>query len=117
MIRLFITPASAARCFVASDGELPWNVMSKTRLTLLSLSLAATLLCALCCADDSRGIRLRAESTSHWRFGVVVKATGAMTGIVATLPVPMDWPEQTVKKVSEQRSPPGVTIDERVLDG
>jgi transglutaminase superfamily protein len=91
--------------------------MNATRLALLLLLIAATLLSVKCYGDDSRGIQLGPESTSKWRFGVVVKATGAMTGVVAALPVPMDWPEQAVKKVGEQKSLPGVTIDERVLDG
>ena len=37
-------------------------------------------------------------------FGVSVRAAGAVTGIRATLPVPMDWPEQQVKIVREEKS-------------
>ena len=67
-------------------------------------------------ADDTRGVRLTDESVSRWQFGVVVKASsGSVSGIRATLPVPMDWPEQSVKAVSEQKSP-ATQIDYRVLD-
>ena len=48
-----------------------------------------------------------------WRFGVVVKAAGGPSAASrATLPVPMDWPEQTVKKVGEEKTPNvgGVTL-------
>src|SRR5262245_28893054 len=65
---------------------------------------------------QDRGIRLGAESTSQWRFGVVVTATGSpVSGIRATLPVPMDWPEQTVKKISEEKSP-GADVSFRTLE-
>ena len=72
--------------------------------------------------------RLRAEESpaaprlgdpvvSQWQFGVKVNAPGAVTGIVATLPVPMDWPEQTVKIVKEEKSPGVGRISYRTLDG
>jgi hypothetical protein len=65
-----------------------------------------------------RGIRLEEEKISTWRFGVEVGApVGAVTGIRATLPVPMDWPEQTVKKLSEERSPRIGNVTYPVLDG
>ncbi len=40
-----------------------------------------------------------------------------MTGIRAVLPVPMDWPEQTVKTIDEQKSANVNSITFRVLDG
>src|SRR5437773_9787265 len=58
-------------------------------------------------ASDELGIRLGEASVARWRFGLTIKATGVMSGIVATLPVPMDWPEQAVKKIDEQKSPHG----------
>jgi len=69
-------------------------------------------------ADDSRGVRLGEQTTSRWRFGVVVKAPGGpVSGIRATLPVPMDWPEQTVKKVSEEKTPNVDAVTYKTLDG
>jgi Transglutaminase-like superfamily len=69
-------------------------------------------------ADDARGIRLGQETTSQWRFGVVVKAPGGpVSGITATLPVPMDWPEQTVKKVGEEKSANVSAVTYKTLDG
>src|SRR3954452_21406077 len=79
------------------DRKLRW---------LLLLQLLAMLSCAAAAADKGRGIRLGEEMTSKWRFGVVVKATGgAVSGVTATLPVPMDWPEQTVKRIGEEKTP------------
>jgi hypothetical protein len=69
-------------------------------------------------AGDDRGIQLGEAKTSTWRFGVVVKAAGgAVTGARATLPVPMNWPEQTVKKVAEDKSPGVDAISYKPLAG
>jgi hypothetical protein len=72
----------------------------------------------LSAADEQRGIRLMDGTTATWRFGVVIKATdGPVTGIRATLPVPMDWPEQTVKQADEEKSSQVESLTFRVLDG
>ncbi len=90
------------------DRKLRW---------LLLLQLLAMLSCAAAAADKGRGIRLGEEMTSKWRFGVVVKATGGpVSGIMATLPVPMDWPEQTVKRIGEEKTPQVGSITFDVLD-
>ena len=47
-------------------------------------------LCAPIGAAEEQGVRLGEAKTSQWRFGVVVRASGATTGVKATLPVPMD---------------------------
>ena len=67
-------------------------------------------------ADDSAAIKLGKSTVSQWRFGVEVTAAGGpVTGIVATLPVPMDWPEQTVKIVASDVSP-RTRVSYRVID-
>ncbi len=38
--------------------------------------------------------------TSDWQFGMTIRATSDTSGIQATVPVPLDWPEQTVEVVS-----------------
>src|SRR5438093_13538533 len=92
--------------------------MDCTRHWAVFIQLIALLNCTKVAADDSRGIRLGEETTSKWRFGVVVKATGgAVSGVMAALPVPMDWPEQTVKKIGEDKTPQVAAINYRVLDG
>lgn len=75
-------------------------------------------LCALAGAaeENPAAIRLGDSTTSNWRFGVVISTPdGAASGLVATLPVPMDWPEQQVKQIDEQHSP-GVRVTYRTLD-
>jgi hypothetical protein len=68
-------------------------------------------------AEESAAIKLGKTTTTRWKFGVEITAAGsAVTGIVATLPVPMDWPEQKVKIDGEEISPK-TKVSYRVLDG
>jgi transglutaminase-like putative cysteine protease len=67
--------------------------------------------------QNPAAIRLGEPKTSQWRIGVTVKAPGAVTGILATTPVPMDWPEQQVKIVGEEKSANVGRISYRTLDG
>jgi hypothetical protein len=86
-----------------------------TRFTALT---AILLFASLAIAEDGADIKLGDETTSRWRFGVVVKAPGgAVTGITATLPVPTDWPEQQVKQIAEELSPLVGKVSYRTLDG
>ena len=90
--------------------------MDCTRHWAVFIQLIALLNCTKVAADDSRGIRLGEETTSKWRFGVVVKAAGGSVSCAqATLPVPMEWPEQTVKKIGEEKTPQVGAITNRVL--
>jgi len=53
----------------------------------------------------------------RWRVGVSVTAAGGpCQGIVASFPVPVEWPEQEVKVVNEEVSPL-VKMSEKVTDG
>lgn len=92
-------------------------VMRPMRL-LLSTLILVLLGAAGSAADKEVPPSFGGETTTQWRFGVVVNARGGgVTGIQATLPVPTDWPEQTVKIVSEEKSPTVRKIAYRVLDG
>ena len=56
------------------------------------------------------------ERTERWQVGVIVQAGGGrVTGIVATLPIPMDWPEQTGRSVDQDISPQVSNVDYQVL--
>ena len=85
------------------------------------LILAGYSLCVACArAEDSAQPRLKLgeQSTSQWRFGLVVKApAGAVNGIVATMAVPSDFPEQKVKIVKEEISPNVKRVSYRDLGG
>jgi hypothetical protein len=89
----------------------------KPRLNIFSLLAAWLAMTAANAAAEDRGIRLSEPTTSQWRFGVVVRAAGATTGIKATLPVPMDWPEQAVRVVKEGKSPGIGGVAYRTLNG
>jgi hypothetical protein len=82
---------------------------------LLCLTLIGCLVASARAAES--GIRLGDATTSHWQFGVVVKAPAGATGIRATLPVPMDWPEQQVKAAGEDKSANVGSITFATLDG
>lgn len=87
---------------------------------LLLMSLFACLSFRAVTAEDSqhRGIRLTEPVTSQWRIGVVVRApSGPVTGILATSPVPLDWPEQQVKILGEEKTANVSKIAYRTLDG
>ncbi|MDX1944176.1 MAG: transglutaminase family protein [Pirellulaceae bacterium] len=89
-------------------------------MTTRLLALAQILLLAACCtaAESETAIRLGETKTSRWRIGVVVRApAGAVTGILATSAVPMDWPEQKVTVVAEEKSANVDRLSYRVLDG
>jgi hypothetical protein len=67
-------------------------------------------------AAESR-IHFGREHSGKFRIGFQVEAPdGAVTGIVATMAVPMDWPEQTVKTVSEEITP-NCKVSYRNIDG
>ena len=91
--------------------------MSKV-LCLTALFLLGTASGSIAIAADPADIQLGTETTSRWRFGIVVKApaAGSITGIMASYPVPIDWPEQQVKVVSEKVSPLVAKVSYRVLD-
>ncbi|MBC8876413.1 MAG: transglutaminase domain-containing protein [Planctomycetes bacterium] len=61
-------------------------------------------------------IRFDDAKPQRWQIGMTVEATGAITGIYATVPVPMPWPEQQVKIVDQDVSP-NVTIRDETLSG
>lgn len=63
------------------------------------------------------GIGFGASQTTTWRVGVVVTASnGPMKDVIATVPVPVEWPEQDIKVVDEDTSS-GVNISQADLGG
>ena len=68
-------------------------------------------------AQDEHGPRLGKPVTQRWQIGLVIKANSQCTGIFATTPIPIDWPEQTVKVVSEELAPATASVGYRTLEG
>lgn len=70
-------------------------------------------------ADGSvvEGIGFGDAKTTHWKVGVIVTAArGPVSGVLCTIPEPLEWPEQTVSLVSQDVSP-GVRVKHRDLGG
>lgn len=66
---------------------------------------------------DPEGTQLGESVVHHWQAGVIVSAsTGPCRGIQATAPVPIDWPEQTVR-IADQQVTPGVRVSYRMVAG
>lgn len=66
--------------------------------------------------DNGKGISLGREQVQRLMVGVKVKAGGPCRGVFATVPVPMEWPEQQVQIVDESFSPAVKKVDYRILD-
>jgi len=64
------------------------------------------------------GPRLDHTSTQRFKVGIIIKAVGgSCKSIVATAPVPVDWPEQQVKVIEEDVSPSVGNVRYRMLGG
>lgn len=63
------------------------------------------------------GAQLGKSTTQRWQIGLTVKAVGACSGLYATTPVPVDWPEQSIKVVSEEIEPASASVTYRTLEG
>ena len=50
------------------------------------------------------GIQFSAPVESIWDFGLNIKSTGNSKSIKATVPIPMDWPEQKIEIIKENRT-------------
>ncbi len=67
--------------------------------------------------QNEKGISFGSEHVTRWRVGVVIKAVGGpCKGLLATIPVPTDWPEQEVKIIEEDVSP-SARVSRRDLEG
>lgn len=64
------------------------------------------------------GIQLDKPLTQRWQVGVIVQASGGPSAsLYGTLPIPTDWPEQTVRIVTEDVSPLVTATTYRDLSG
>jgi hypothetical protein len=66
----------------------------------------------------AHGPRIGEPLTQKFRVGIVVTAeSGPCQGIVATTPIPIDWPEQQVKILEDDLSTSVFDLQYRVIDG
>lgn len=66
---------------------------------------------------NSHGPRPDRTLTQRFKVGVIIRAAGACQGIKATLPVPIEWPEQKVQLVDEDVSPDVRGVEYRTVSG
>ena len=59
---------------------------------------------ALLQRDEEQGPSLGETHVSYWEFGLKIQSNGQSSGITATVPVPVDWPEQAVEVVKERKT-------------
>jgi len=65
---------------------------------------------------DASGAKTGPAQTHKWQAGVVIQASaGPCRSVVGYVPVPMEWPEQTVKIVQQDVSP-GVKVSYQTLE-
>ncbi len=63
------------------------------------------------------GVRLDQQEKQRWKVGLTITATnGPVMGVFGTVPVPTDWPEQTVQVVDEDISHHVQRVRYRTLD-
>ena len=56
--------------------------------------------------QPAAGPQMGESTTTKWKVGMIARAvSGPCTGLVGTVPVPIDWPEQQVRVVNEEISP------------
>jgi hypothetical protein len=93
------------------------NPFSRPRFTflLLALVIVPDVASAQFKTDPvGKGPKLEKAVTKKYKCGVKVTATGGpCKGIAATIPVPMDWPEQQVQVLEEDLSPTVKSVNYR----
>ena len=65
---------------------------------------------------SDKGISFGEAQVTKWRVGMSITAAGPCRGVLATVPVPTQWPEQTVRVLEEEISP-AAHVTYRDLDG
>lgn len=68
--------------------------------------------------EKAGGVKFDKELVQRIRIGMKIRAVGGpCVGIHATVPIPMDWPEQKVSIVAEEYSPAVKRLPNRDVDG
>jgi len=66
--------------------------------------LSATTVDAVEASENSR-VSFDSPQTARWRIGLILETPVTCTNVVATFPVPMNWPEQQVRLLGQSVSP------------
>lgn len=69
-------------------------------------------------SDDNGGVRLLEPQTFNWQMGLeITGGPGVATGVIATAPLPVEWPEQKVKEIKIDKSESVGRVTFKELDG
>ena len=86
-------------------------------LSAAAVCVAETDAVAVSPTDVESGIELGETRTHKVKFGLKIQAVGMCRGIQASVPIPMDWPEQQAQIVKEEISSEVRAVKYRTLDG
>lgn len=104
--------------FASADGVLRVHISTLCLLVVVSLLPSLALGQFKTDAVDPRAPKLQPGLTQRLQVGVKVTASGGpCKGIVATVPVPLEWPEQQLKIVNEEISTTVKPIKYRITGG
>jgi hypothetical protein len=59
-------------------------------------------------------IRLTNPHKQQWEIGMTIRSPGVLTGVIGTITLPLDWPEQKVT-IIKQELPAGIKIQSRII--
>ena len=116
-------PSSLRKRTRTATGDAPENLLGRSFTWFVFFFTALLWGTTTACpawSQESRelkenGIKLDRTLTQRWQVGVIITARGPCAGILATAPVPIDWPEQRVTVVAEDISPEVAGIGYRML--
>lgn len=96
----------------------PWRRWFAGFVVLLLVLAGAAEACAQFGEVDIGGPQRDKELTTRWEFGMVIKAGAEpCSGLLATIPVPIEWPEQEIKVVEEDFDPSAKRVAFREVNG
>jgi hypothetical protein len=87
-----------------APGSRRLLVLAVGTFCLLACNVDATLAQAKRTGRSEAAIRYGAPVDTQWEFGLIITAGGDSKGISATVPIPMDWPEQEIGDPVELKS-------------
>ena len=81
-----------------------------------TMFLFGSLVAATVSGQENLGVGIEKPTVQRWEMGLEISSPGNVSGITAIFPVPIDWPEQKVKLISENKSENVARISTRFVD-
>lgn len=90
---------------------------SQHKFTTYLVLFAIAPIVAVSAQPTERVLQFTDAVTETWEFGLEIEATGNVRGIVATVPIPVEWPEQSIKIIDSKKSKDVSRVDIKELGG